>query len=285
LPPVHASSPEPASPSAASRRQFEIHPGVPPLRPYEGHSFFWRRLHSLTGIVPIGAFLIEHILVSNATAISGPAAYARQVRLLASLPLVIALEAIFIWLPILFHGLYGLWIWYGGSPNLVRYPWEGNWMYSLQRWSGMIAFAYIGWHVWHLRFAGTDIHLHPEFAFGKVQMELANPWLLAFYVVGLLSASWHFSYGIWLFCAKWGIAVGTSARRKLLFACMCLFLVISVVGLLSLRSFISQPQQPVQGSVISPQNFNQATCHSDTERSEVEESAFAIPQFRSSAIT
>ena len=66
--------------------------GVAPLRAGQGISFWLRRLHSLSGIIPVGAFLFEHILISNATAIGGPAAYARQVRFLASLPLVPVLE-------------------------------------------------------------------------------------------------------------------------------------------------------------------------------------------------
>ena len=51
--------------------------GVAPLRAGQGTSFLLRRLHSLTGIIPVGAFLFEHILISNSTAISGPEAYAR----------------------------------------------------------------------------------------------------------------------------------------------------------------------------------------------------------------
>jgi len=226
----------------------KLYAGVAPLRASQGHSFFWRRLHSLSGIVPIGAFLIEHILFSNAIAINGPAAYARQVRFLGSLPLVTVVEATFIWLPILFHGVYGFYIWYRGQTNLVSYPWLGNWMYSLQRWTGIVIFAYIGWHVWHLRFAGVDLHQHPGASFGKVQLELANPLFLAFYIAGLICAAWHFSYGIWLFCAKWGITVGEKARRKFLVVCIALFIVISVVGLLSLRSFITHPQQPLEGA-------------------------------------
>jgi succinate dehydrogenase / fumarate reductase cytochrome b subunit len=221
--------------------------GVPPLRAGVGHSFFWRRLHSLTGIVPIGAFLIEHILVSNATAINGPVAYAHQVKFLGSLPLVTALEAAFIWLPIAFHGLYGFYIWYRGDSNVAAYPWTGNWMYTVQRWTGAIVFLYIGWHVWHLRFAGVDIHQHPGASFGKVQAELANVWYLLFYIVGLLCAAWHFSYGIWLFCAKWGITVSERARQKFLVACICLFVLISVVGLLSLNSFVTHPREPIEG--------------------------------------
>jgi len=236
-----------STPVSTSQPAIELHDGVPPLRAGVGHSFFWRRLHSLTGIVPIGAFLLEHILFSNATAINGPAAYARQVRFLGSLPLVTTVEATLIWIPILFHGLYGLYIWRRGEANLASYPWTGNWMYTLQRWTGAIVFAYIAWHVWHLRFAGIDLHQHPGASFGKVQMELANPWFLAFYVVGLLCAAWHFSYGVWLFCAKWGITVGENARRKFLAVCMALFIVISMVGLLSLLSFVSHSPQPITG--------------------------------------
>ena len=65
--------------------------GVQPLRAGEGHSFFWRRMHSLTGIVPIGAFLVEHLL-SNFEAVNGPLAYGKQVLFLNSLPLVRVLE-------------------------------------------------------------------------------------------------------------------------------------------------------------------------------------------------
>ena len=59
--------------------------GVAPLRAGQGSSFVLRRLHSLTGIIPVGAFLFEHILISNSTAISGPDAYARQVSFLGNI--------------------------------------------------------------------------------------------------------------------------------------------------------------------------------------------------------
>src|SRR3954464_2373105 len=216
--------------------QGEHRGGIAPLRAGQGHEFFWRRLHSLSGIIPVGAFLFEHILISNATAINGASAYARQVRFLGSLPFVLGLELFGIWLPIAFHALYGFYIWYRARPNLISYPWMGNWMYSLQRWTGGIAFAYIIWHTWHLRFSGVDLHQIPGASFGKVQAELANPWLLAFYVVGLLSASWHFAYGVWLFCAKWGIITGERARKRMLAVAMALFLLLAVVGLASIRS-------------------------------------------------
>jgi succinate dehydrogenase / fumarate reductase cytochrome b subunit len=217
---------------------------VAPLRAGHGYSFWLRRLHSLSGIVPVGAFLFEHILISNSAAIGGPAAYARQVRFLASLPLVPILELFGIWLPILFHALYGFYIWYRGETNVGEYPWTGNWMYTVQRWTGGIAFAYILWHTWTMRFTGIDLHEYPGASFGKVQAEVFQTPLFLFYVVGLIAASWHFAYGIWLFCAKWGIVSGEKARKRFLAVCLAFFFVLLGTGLASLTSFRSHAQQP-----------------------------------------
>ena len=217
--------------------------GVAPLRAGLGYSFLLRRLHSLSGIVPVGAFLFEHILISNSSAIGGPAAYARQVRFLASLPLVPVLELFGIWLPILFHALYGFYIWYRGEVNVGAYPWTGNWMYTAQRWTGAIAFAYILWHTWTMRFTGIDLHEYPGASFGKVQSEVFQTPMFLFYVVGLIAASWHFAYGIWLFCAKWGIVSGDKARKRFLVVCLAFFFVLTGAGLASLTSFRSHAQQ------------------------------------------
>jgi succinate dehydrogenase / fumarate reductase, cytochrome b subunit len=214
------------------------------LRAGQGHSFLLRRLHSLSGIIPVGAFLFEHILISNATATGGPAAYARQVRFLGGLPFVTVLELFGIWLPILFHSLYGFYIWWRGESNVTDYPWTGNWMYSAQRWTGIIAFAYIVWHTWTMRFSGIDLHLFPGAAFGKVQAEVFHTGLFLFYVAGLIAASWHFAYGIWLFCAKWGIITGQKAQKRLLVLCLAFFFVMTGAGLASLTAFRSRPQQP-----------------------------------------
>jgi succinate dehydrogenase / fumarate reductase cytochrome b subunit len=214
---------------------------VAPLRAGQGYSFLLRRLHSLSGIVPVGAFLFEHVLISNSTAISGPAAYARQVSFLANLPLVFFLELFGIWLPILFHALYGFYIWYCGEMNVGDYPWTGNWMYTAQRWTGGIAFFYILWHTYTMRFTGVDLHENPMASFGKVQGEVMHTGLFLFYVAGLLAASWHFCYGIWLFCAKWGVVSGDKAQRRLLGVCLALFLVMSAAGFASLYSFRSRP--------------------------------------------
>jgi succinate dehydrogenase / fumarate reductase cytochrome b subunit len=234
--------------------------GVAPLRAGQGFSFVLRRLHSLSGIVPVGAFLFEHILISNSTAIgqNGPAAYARQVSFLANLPLVFFLELFGIWLPIAFHALYGFYIWYRGDGNTIAYPWTGNWMYTLQRWTGGIAFVYILWHTYTMRFTGVDLHDNPMASFGKVQQEVFQTPYFLFYVLGLIAASWHFAYGIWLFSAKWGIISGEKAQKRFLAICLVFFVILSGAGLASLTSFRTHPQQPIDSSTINDRNITQS---------------------------
>ncbi len=224
-----ATAQQPAAPVVKS--------GVQPLRAGQGNSFLWHKLHSLLGIIPIGAFLLEHLL-SNFEALKGPAAYGAQVRFLNSLPLVRVLEWTFIFLPLLYHGLYGVWIWLRGKSNIVYYPWAGNWMYTAQRYTGIIALLYIGQHVARQRFMGVDLPEHPMAAFAKVQQELANPWMLAVYIIAMIAICWHFAYGIWLFAAKWGITPGETARKRLGYCCAAFGLLLVVMGLASIWAFV-----------------------------------------------
>jgi succinate dehydrogenase / fumarate reductase, cytochrome b subunit len=217
--------------------------GVQPLRAGQGYSFLWHRLHSLLGIVPLGAFLLEHLL-SNYEALKGPAAYGEQVKFLNSFPMVRGLEWAFIFLPLLYHGFYGLWIWLRGKANVIYYPWSGNWLYTVQRYTGIIAFFYIGQHVIRQRFMGISLPEHPYAAFAKVQAELANPWMLAVYVIAMIAICWHFSYGIWLFAAKWGITPGEVARKRFAYVCVALAVALTVLGLVSMWAFVG-PAVPV----------------------------------------
>jgi succinate dehydrogenase / fumarate reductase cytochrome b subunit len=227
-----------------------IKTGVAPLRAGEGTSFFLRRLHSLSGVVPIGAFLLEHF-ISNAEAFKGPLAYGKQVEFLNSLPGVFLLELFFIWIPILYHGLYGVYIWYQGETNVADYPWSGNWLYTSQRWTGIIAFAYMIQHTYYLRFTGVHLATHPMQSFAKVQSEFQNPWMVAFYCVGIIAASWHFSYGLWLFAAKWGITTGEKARHRFGYLCLALALGLILLGGVSMSGFFKTPLQPLDSSSSS----------------------------------
>ena len=210
--------------------------GVQPIRAGQGHSFLWRRLHSLSGIVPIGVFLLEHFF-SNAFATNGWQAYADQVKFLTGLPFLIWLEIFGIYIPLAYHSLYGFYIWYRGEGNVSDYPWAGNFIYTAQRWTGAIAFVYMGWHTYTMRFSGIHLLTNSQAAFHKVQAELQHPWALVFYIVGITAASWHFAYGIYLFCAKWGITVSGKSRQRLAVVCSGLAVVLIAVGLATLTSF------------------------------------------------
>ncbi len=215
----------------------KLHGGVQPLRAGQGNSFLWRKLHSLLGVIPIGAFLLEHLL-SNFEALKGPAAYAAQVKFLNGLPLVRVLEWTFIFIPILYHAIYGVYIWLRGKSNIVYYPWAGNWMYVSQRWTGLVAFAYILQHVLRQRFLGVSLPDNPGAAFAKVQHELSNPWMVAVYAIAMIAICWHFSYGIWLFAAKWGITPGATARKRFGYACVALGIALAIMGLASIWAFV-----------------------------------------------
>jgi succinate dehydrogenase / fumarate reductase, cytochrome b subunit len=217
--------------------------GVQPLRAGEGNSFLWHKLHSLSGIVPIGAFLVEHI-VSNFEIVNGPVAYAKQVLFLNSLPLVRVLEWVLIFIPLAFHALYGFAIIFRGRSNTNVYPWAGNRMYLMQRITGMIAFVYIIQHVIRQRFMGVSLPEHPGAAFAKVQHELSNPWMIAIYVIAMIATTWHFAYGIWLFAAKWGITPGEKARKKFGYVCGVVGVVLCVMGLWSIYAVVTAPPAP-----------------------------------------
>lgn len=237
----------PASP--VSKSTITVPKGVPALRAGQGNSFLLRRLHSLTGIIPIGAFLLEHF-ISNSEALRGATAYNEQVKFLTSLPFVAVLEWGFIFLPLLYHGLYGFYIWYRGDSNVSEYPWTGNWLYTSQRWTGAIAFFYILYHTYYMRFTG--VHLMGggyNAAFWKVQHEFQNPWAVAAYVIGITAASWHFAYGLWLFAAKWGITVGDQARKRFGYICLALAVALVAIGLVTIRAFLTAPPEPAPSAV------------------------------------
>lgn len=172
---------------------------------------FWlRRLHSLSGMVPIGAFLIEH-MISNSFILKGPEVYNRQIAFLQGLPFVIFIEVTFIALPILYHALYGLYVTATGKTNLSSCPYPKNFLYTLQRWTGLVAFAYIGYHVYHTRVVnalyGTEV------SYARMQELMHIPWVFWFYIIGLAAVMFHFANGIWGFFVSWGITISQKSQK------------------------------------------------------------------------
>lgn len=189
--------------------------------PARDYSFALRKLHSLSGIVPIGGFLLFHLFENMKVGLS-PQAYENSIRELwgiAPRPVFYLIEILVLLVPILFHSLYGFWIWYQGESNSVAYPYRRNWLFTAQRWSGLIAFAYMILHVWqlrimpegHLALLRTDSNLT---TFQQVANAVTPLGWTVIYLVGGISAAFHLGNGLFGFAYSWGLAVGRKAQER-----------------------------------------------------------------------
>src|SRR5918997_429084 len=150
-------------------------------------TFVLRKLHQLSGIVPLGAFLLEH-LYTNSKAVH-PKLGARQfneaVADLQAIPYIIFVEIAFIFVPLIYHAVFGLFITFEWRPNNLNYPYGRNWFYTIQRVTGIILFVFILFHVLNFRFGlipglnETSVAHRPDLAYDIVSREFQMPWILA----------------------------------------------------------------------------------------------------------
>lgn len=228
--------------------------------------FLIRRLHSLSGIVPIGAFLVNHLL-TNSTAFLGDDAehFDQHVKWIHDLPWLLAIEILFIFVPLAFHAIYGVVIAIQGRTNVTAYPYMDNWRYTLQRVTAWITLVFVVVHLLHFRFA----HLFglPEYAdaydafFNATKSGFFNVWLppgvwVALYAIGTVSAVYHLCNGLVTFCITWGITVGDQSRKYVSVGAAGLGVVLCAWGFLSLYALITKPyspRQPVGHSQVAAQ--------------------------------
>ena len=194
-------------------------------------SYLLRKLHSLSGVVPVGAFLAEHFW-SNSAALVSADKYNQVSQDLQTIQFRVFVEWAIIFLPILFHGIYGVHIWLRGESNVSQYPWVKNWLFTLQRYTGLIAFVYIGWHVYTQRWL-----THGMSSYGEMAQQMRSSWAFAFMIVGVLASSFHLGVGIWNFLCKWGLAATARAQRAAGRLGVAVGFGFSVVGLMIVASF------------------------------------------------
>ena len=106
-----------------------------------------KRLHSFLGVVPIGIFVVQHLIV-NHFVVYGEDSFNKAASFMANLPFVLVLETFVIYLPILFHAVLGIYIVLATKNNVRRYGFFRNWMFYLQRFTGIITLIFIAWHIW-----------------------------------------------------------------------------------------------------------------------------------------
>lgn len=198
--------------------------------------FFNRKLHSLLGVVPIGGFLFVHLL-TNYFATRGEQAFLERVEIMEGIPFLPLVEILFIFLPILYHGIYGLYIAFQAKNNVGNYGYFRNTMFMLQRVTGVITLIFITWHVYETKIQMLIGKVEATGLFTLMNDILGNSVMLIFYIVGLISAVFHFANGLWSFAVSWGITVGPRAQRISTFVTMGIFVLMSVMGLMALFAF------------------------------------------------
>ncbi len=206
-------------------------------------TFVLRKLHQLSGIMPLGIFLLEHFY-TNSKALTGAADFNNAVKDLQSIPYILFVEIGGIFIPLIYHAVYGLVITVEARPNNLNYPYSRNWFYTIQRVTGIILFFFITFHVLNFRFGlipwlnNLSVARNPDQAFAVVSREFSIVPIFIVYVVGITSTVWHLANGIWLFLVDWGITIGERAQRLTGYACIAFGALLLAVGINAAVAFI-----------------------------------------------
>ncbi len=221
------------------------------------HYLLLRRLHSLTGVVPIGAFLVPHLLTNSSIVWgrwlnpsrygdAGVETFQHEVNFIHSLPALVLLEFGLIWLPIAFHAILGIVFARTGRFNVSRYPSVGNWRYTLQRLTGYVGLLFIVLHVTSLRFDWDWWGLTPGFDAERAASSTAEhfqrgawgvPFAVALYLTGMLSLVYHFANGLWTAAITWGLTVRVPAQRRWGQVCAATGLLLAAAGVAAVVGF------------------------------------------------
>lgn len=218
------------------------------------HEFLIRRLHSLSGIVPVGAFMCLH-LATNASVLGGPQIFQDNVdRIHAFGPLLPVIEWTFIFLPLIFHAVVGVMIIRTGLPNTGNYAYRNNIRYTLQRATAWIALAFIMYHVFHMHgwfhaepwlknvaepLGGAQFD--PAKAADSAAIALQSIVIRILYAIGIVACVYHLANGIWTSGITWGLWVTPQAQRRADWICLVFGLALAGVGLGALTGFSRLP--------------------------------------------
>lgn len=206
------------------------------------------KLHSLTGIIPVGFYLCQHLTL-NTFALAGPEKFDSVIGFFEGMPphVLAGLKYGVVWLPLLFHAVYGVFISMRAEPNYTQaaYKWRENKFYTLQRISGIVAFFFLVYHMGTTSVAAKFMGIEQTITYSNWVGKLSDPILgipylgLVIYLVGILASTYHFSYGIWHFCIRWGITVSEAAQRNTARVAQGAFVLLTLAGFMALVGFFN----------------------------------------------
>src|SRR5690606_8362265 len=143
-----------------------------------------------------------------------------------------------IFLPIIFHTVYGIWITITGQPNVGSYGYAKNWFYTLQRMSAMVIVLFIVFHVLSLKYHlfGEALSFDPHRASATVHRHMTVSPLIAYiiYPIGILASCYHLANGFWTAAITWGLTVSAAAQRRWGFVCAGIFALTMICGFVAL---------------------------------------------------
>ncbi len=205
---------------------------------YKQNYFLIRRLHSLSGIIPVGAFFLVHMFL-NTRAAQSPEQYQWVPDTLDEIPFIWAIEIGAIILPILFHAILGAIIVVQGEPNSQKpaLGWYANHAYTLQRVSGVILFVMILYHLWQTWWVHTSMKLRGDHGFEIYPLMAGivdNPVWLVLYALFVLVAAFHFGNGIYNFTCKWGVTSSKTSQKWAIIFGMAIAMLGVIMGFSSL---------------------------------------------------
>ena len=201
-------------------------------------TFYLRRLHSLCGLLVLGMVLFEHIF-TNSMAIFGPQALNGALAMMELIPkpIFLGLEVGGIAIPLLFHGIYGIYIALQAKNNPGRFGYVRNWNFTLQRWTAWYLVVFLIWHVGYLRLYTKGVTGTP-ISYELLQSYFTgSPIVAVLYIIGMFAAIFHFCNGITTFCMTWGIAKGPRIQNVIGALSMCLCAALCLVTLAFMGSY------------------------------------------------
>src|SRR5256885_16353169 len=114
-----------------------------------------------------------------------------------------------IYLPILYHTFYGIWITLTGQPNIQNYPYAKNWFYTRQRISAIIIVLFMFFHVFSLKVGlfGPNLRFDPHNAAYTVHTHMEYAWWIPYivYPIGITASCYHLANGFWTAAITWGL--------------------------------------------------------------------------------
>ena len=196
--------------------------------------FYLRRLHSLLGVIPIGLFLTQHLII-NYFSTRGEDAFNAASDFMGSLPFLYALEWVVIYIPLLFHAFYGVYIAFTAKSNTKAFSTYRNWMFLLQRITGVFLVIFIAWHLWQTRIQKA---LGAEVNYDMMADVFSSTGMIVFYIAGVLAATFHLANGLWGFSVTWGILQSPHSQKVFSYISVIAFVILAFIGISAIFGFV-----------------------------------------------